>query len=82
MAVVGFMVFAGALTASLAVFWLTLVPALPRIVAILRDGPTPMQFAWPVTEPHLGQIRRSEPRLRARMQTATLAARPKLRAAA
>lgn len=41
MAVVGFMVFAAALLASLAVFALTLIPALPRIVSLLRDGVDP-----------------------------------------
>ena len=72
MAVVGFLVFASALAASISVFWLTLAPALPRIAAILRDGATPVQPAWAV----------SEPRLRARGRIVSVAARPKLRAAA
>ncbi len=72
MAIVGFLVFASALAASLAVFWLTLAPALPRIVALLRDGAVTPQSAWAV----------SEPRLRARVRTVSVAARPKLRAAA
>ena len=75
MAVVGFLVFASAFAASVAVFWLTLAPALPRIVALLRDGVDPMAArapAWIV----------SEPRLRARVRTVSAVARPKLRAAA
>lgn len=75
MAVVGFLVFASAFAASLAVFWLTLVPALPRIMSLLRDGVDPATTraaAWIVTEP----------RLRARMRTVSAVARPKLRAAA
>jgi hypothetical protein len=73
-AVVGFLVFASALAASIAVFWLTLAPALPRIVAMLRDGVDPMagRNAWIV----------SESRIRARVRTVTVAARPKLREAA
>ncbi len=35
MAILGFLVFAGALAASLAVFAFTLLPALPRIAALL-----------------------------------------------
>jgi hypothetical protein len=75
MAVVGFLVFASAFAASVAVFWFTLAPALPRIVFLLRDGVDPMATrapAWIV----------SEPRLRARVRTVTAVARPKLRAAA
>lgn len=75
MAVVGFLVFASAFAASVAVFWVTLVPALPRIVAILRDGvdPVPALHAY-------GAVR--EPRLRTRMATAPLPSRRPHRAAA
>lgn len=79
MAVVAFFVFASALAASVAVFWLTLAPAMPRIVALLRDGAdmsmdtaTPRATAWTV----------SEPRLRERVRTVTVAAHPKWREAA
>lgn len=83
MAVVAFFVFASALAASVAVFWLTLAPAMPRIVALLRDGAdtgvdmdvgtgAPRATAWTV----------SEPRLRERVRTVTVAAHPKWREAA
>lgn len=75
MAVVAFLVFASALAASVAVFWLTLAPAMPRIVALLRDGvdpAAPQVIEWIV----------SEPRLRARVRTVTVAATSKWRAAA
>lgn len=75
MAFVGFLVFASALTASVAVFWLTLVPALPRIAAILRDGVGPFSPAVPV-------LIVSEARLRARTRTVTHLSRPQWRAAA
>ena len=75
MAFVGFLVFASALAASVAVFWLTLVPAMPRIVALLRDGADPVPFAVPV-----GFV--SEARLRAPTRKATLVPRPQWRAAA
>lgn len=38
MAVIAVLVFASALAVSLAVIWLTLLPALPRISALLRTG--------------------------------------------
>lgn len=48
MAVLGMLVFASALAASGAVFAFTLVPALPRIVALLRSGVDPLLTAQPV----------------------------------
>ena len=63
MALVGFLVFACALAASLAVFWTTLVPALPRIVAILRDGVDPVASTAPA-------FIVSEARLRSRVRMA------------
>jgi hypothetical protein len=75
MAVVGFLVFASALAASMAVFWLTLAPALPRIVALLRDGVDPVA-------PQGTARLVSEPRLRARVRTVKVVATPKWRAAA
>ncbi len=75
MALVGFLVFASALGASLAVLWLTLVPAMPRIMAILRDGPDAATPAIPV-------LIVSEARLRARTRTIPLVSRPQWRAAA
>lgn len=74
MAIVGFLVFASALVASMAVFWLTLVPALPRIVAILRYGVDPAAPGQ--------QLILSEARVRARVRTAAPLARPERRAAA
>lgn len=75
MAVVGFLVFASAFAASVAVFWLTLAPAMPRIVALLRDGVNPGTSAVPA-------MIVSEARLRARTRTVTQVARPQWRAAA
>lgn len=75
MAVVGFLVFASALAASISVFWLTLVPALPRIVALLRNSVDPVTSAVP-------SVVVSEGRLRARARTVTQVARPQWRAAA
>jgi len=75
MAVVGFLVFASALAATLAVFWLTLAPALPRIVGILRDGVDVVPTIAPVSIV-------SEARLRARTRTIPHLARPQWRAAA
>ncbi len=75
MAVVGFLVFASALAASVAVFWLTLAPAMPRIFSLLRDGidpVAPQAKVWVV----------SEPRLRARVRMVTVVAHPQRRAAA
>lgn len=75
MAVVGFLVFASALAASIVVFWLTLAPALPRIVALLRDGVDPV--ANGATFATL-----SAPRVRARVRAVTSIAQPSWRAAA
>ncbi len=75
MALVGFLVFASAFAASVAVFWLTLVPALPRIVALLRDGVDPVS-------PAVAVFIVSEARLRARTRTVTSVSRPQWRAAA
>lgn len=73
-AIFGFLAFAAALAASLGVFWFTLVPALPRIVALLRDGVDPRFVPARV-------VLVSEQRLRA--QVATVAsARPAWREAA
>lgn len=74
MAFVGFLVFASALAASVAVFWLTLVPALPRIAALLRDGMTPAPVAPAMII--------SEARVRARARATAPMARPQWRAAA
>lgn len=60
MVVMSVIVFAAALAASLAVFGFTLLPALPRIVALLRDGVDPALIPVRVTIV-------SEPRLRARL---------------
>lgn len=75
MAVVGFLVFASAFAASIAVFWFTLAPALPRIIAILRDG------ADPLAAPQI-QATVREPRLRVRVTSAPTLVRAQLRAAA
>ena len=75
MAFVSFLVFASAFAASLAVFYLTLAPALPRIVAILRDGADPLAALQT-------QVTVREPRLRVRGTTAPALARTPLRAAA
>jgi hypothetical protein len=75
MAVVSFLVFASAFAASIAVFLLTLVPALPRIVSILRDGASPVPAKPPVWTV-------SEARLRARVRAATVMTQPKWREAA
>lgn len=75
MVVVAFLVFASALAASLAVLWSTLAPALPRIVAILRDGVDPVAAQRPLAIV-------SEPHLRERIRTAMPAVQPEWRAAA
>lgn len=75
MVVVGFLVFASALAASLAVFWFTLAPAMPRIVALLRDRVDPADMAVPMTVV-------GEARLRVRVQAVLPVARPAWRAAA
>ena len=74
-AVVGFVVFAAALAASLAVFAYTLAPALPRIVAMMRDG------GDPALVPARAVIV-TEPRLRARIVAAPVLHRAPVRAAA
>ena len=74
MAVVGFLVFASALAASIAVFWFTLVPALPRILAILRDRVDPVASA------KIAVV--SEARLRTRVRAVVPVAQPLWRAAA
>lgn len=74
MAFVGFLVFASAFATSIAVFWFTLVPALPRIAALLRDGAAPIPTAPAVIV--------SEARLRARVRATAPSARPRWRAAA
>lgn len=79
MTVLGILVFAGAFAAAASVFAFTLVPALPRIVALLRGEADPAY----VTEPMLIL---SDRRLRARVRpvrATAVAARPQaLRAAA
>lgn len=75
MAVVGFLVFASALAASIFVLWSTLAPALPRIVAILSDGVD--RPAWGYTFEKV-----NEPRNRIVARTATLVTRPSFRVAA
>lgn len=59
-ALIGYLVFASALVASLAVMGSTLVPALPRIAMLLRDGVDPVAVPARVTIV-------SEPRLRVRV---------------
>lgn len=75
MAVVGFMIFTSALGASIAVFWLTLAPAMPRIVALLRDGVDPM-----APRPAFAIV--AEPRNRVRARTTTFVAQSTWRVAA
>lgn len=77
MMVTGFVVFASAFAASGSVFWLTLAPAMPRIVSLLRDGVDPVIDARP-------KVMVSEPRGRARVQMLPVTALPRqtLRAAA
>ena len=74
MAGIVFLVFASALAASVAVLWSSLAPAMPRIVALLRDGVDP-------AAPHHTYVV-TEPRLRARVLAAQTVARPARRAAA
>ena len=77
MMVTGILVFASAFAASASVFWLTLVPALPRIVALLRDGVDPAVAGRSV-------LTVSEPRARARTRMLPTPAAPRfaVRAAA
>ena len=69
-----FLVFASAFAASVGVLWSSLAPAMPRIVALLRDSvdPKAQQPAYIV----------SEPRLRARVGAMQPMVRPSWRAAA
>ena len=48
MTVLGILVFAGALAAAISVFAFTLVPALPRIVALFRGEADPAHVAAPM----------------------------------
>jgi hypothetical protein len=76
MTVMGFLVFAAAFAASAAVFAFTLVPALPRITALLRGEADPALIRQPA-------LILSENRLRSRIRsTPALPARMPLRAAA
>ncbi|MDB5704713.1 MAG: hypothetical protein JWN66_1829 [Sphingomonas bacterium] len=79
MAVLGMLVFAGAFAAAGSVFAFTLVPALPRIAALLRGETDPGHVAMPM-------LVLSDRRLRARVRPVSataIAARPQaFRAAA
>ena len=48
MAMIGLAVFAAAFSAIVAVFWLTLIPALPRIAELLAGDIAPAQALSPV----------------------------------
>jgi len=77
MMVTEFLIFASAFAASSYVFWQTLMPAMPRIVALLTVGVDPVRAERPM-------LSVSEPRGRARLRTAPTTAAPRqaLRAAA
>jgi len=76
MTVMGLLVFAAAFAASASVFAFTLVPALPRIAALLRGEGDPARFRQPA-------LILSENRVRARIRSVpALPARVPLRAAA
>ncbi len=76
MTVMGFLVFAAAFAASASVLAFTLVPALPRIAALLRGQADPALVRQPA-------LILSENRLRSRIRsTPALPARMPLRAAA
>ena len=76
MMVMGFLVFATAFAASAWVFAFTLVPALPRIAALLRGEADPALFRQPA-------LILNENRVRARIRsTPALPTRMPLRAAA
>jgi hypothetical protein len=76
MTILGFLVFAAAFAASASVFAFTLVPALPRIAALLRGENDPALFRQPA-------LILSENRVRARIRSApALPGRVPLRAAA
>lgn len=70
MMVTGFLVFASAFAASGAVFWLTLAPAMPRIVSLLRHGIDPVMDARP-------RVTVSEPRGRVRVRMLPVTALPR-----
>jgi hypothetical protein len=77
--VLGILVFAGAFAATASVFAFTLVPALPRIIALLRGEADPAHVAAPM-------LILSDRRLRARIRPVPAAViavrRPVYRAAA
>jgi hypothetical protein len=76
MTIMGFLVFTAAFAASASVFAFTLVPALPRIAALLRGEPDPALIRRPA-------LILSENRVRSRIRpVSTLPARVPLRAAA
>jgi hypothetical protein len=76
MTIIGFLVFAAAFAASASVFAFTLVPALPRIAALLRGEADPALVSQPA-------LILSENRVRSRIRSVSaLAARMPLRAAA
>ena len=70
MMVTDFLVFASAFAASGAVFWLTLAPAFPRIISLLRYGVDPVREARPV-------LAISEPRVRVRVRMVPVTAIPR-----
>ncbi len=53
MAVLGILVFAAAFAAAVAVFAFTLVPALPRIIALLSGEGDPGARSMPVARPRM-----------------------------
>ena len=72
LAVIGSMVFAGAFAAVVGVFAFTLIPALPRIAALLRGEADPVLYNRPM-------LILSDRQLRARVRpvaTRAVAARP------
>ena len=74
MAIVGFLVFASAFIASISVLWLTLSPAMPQIVLILKKGEPGR------TRSH--EIFVVESRVKTRTSSVRAMVRPSLRAAA
>ena len=67
LAVIGTMVFAGAFAAVVGVFAFTLVPALPRIAALLRGEADPVLYSRPM-------LILSDRRLRARVRPVSIRA--------